>query len=77
LILKLGKSPFVVSLARSNNTIVEPKPKQDPIEDVLMASLEDMVQPALDDEHFIQEEEELTEPAKLDQTEVPPQPSVE
>jgi hypothetical protein len=42
-----------------------------------MASLEDMVQPALDDEHFIQEEEELTEPAKLDQTEVPPQPLVE
>ena len=42
-----------------------------------MASLEDMVQPALDDEHFIQEEEELAEPVELDQTEVPPQPSIE
>jgi hypothetical protein len=69
--LKLGSSPIVVSLARSNNTIVEPKPEQDPIEDVLMASLEDMAQPALDDELFIQEEEELAEPVELDQTELP------
>jgi len=36
-----------------------------------------MAQPALDDEHFIQEEEELVEPVELDQTEVPPQPSIE
>ena len=42
-----------------------------------MASLEDMAQLALDDEHFIQEEEELVEPVELDQTEVPPQPSIE
>ena len=60
-----------MSLACSNNAIVEPKPEQDPIEDVLMASLEDMAQPALNDEHFIQEEEELVEPIKLDQVEVP------
>lgn len=66
-----------MSLARSNNAIVEPKPEQDPIEDVLMASLEDMAQPALNDENFIQEEEELAEPVKLDQTEVPSQPSIE
>jgi len=51
--LELGKSPIVVSLARSNNAIVEPKPEQDPVEDILMASLEDMVQLALNDEHFI------------------------
>ena len=57
-------------LACSNNVIVEPKPKQDPIEDVLMASLKDMAQPALDDENFIQEEE-LEEPIELDQTEMP------
>ena len=42
-----------------------------------MASLEDMVQPALDDEHFIQEEEELAEPVVLDQMEVPSQPLIE
>ena len=75
--LKLGKSPIVVSLAHTNNAIVEPKPEQDPIKDVLMASLEDMAQSALDDEHFIQEEEELAEPIELDQMEVPPQPSIE
>jgi hypothetical protein len=51
--IKLGKSPIVVSLARSNNAIVEPKLEQDPIEDVLMESLEDIAPLALDDEHFI------------------------
>jgi hypothetical protein len=57
--------------------IVEPKPKQDPIEDVLMASLEDMAQPVLNDEHLIQQEEELAEHIELDQTEVPSQPLIE
>jgi hypothetical protein len=57
--------------------IIEPKPEQDSFEDVLIASLEDMAQPALDDEHFIQEEEELAEPVELDQMEVPSQPSIE
>jgi len=40
--LKLGNSTINVSLACSHNVIVEPKPKEDPIEQVLMASLEDM-----------------------------------
>jgi hypothetical protein len=75
--LKLGKSPIIISLAHSNNVIVESKPEQDPVEDVLMTSLEDMAQPALDNEHFIQEEEELAEAVKQDQTEVPSQPSIE
>ena len=57
--------------------IVEPKPEQDPIEYVLVASIEDMAQLALDDEHFIQEEEELAESVELDQMEVPSQPSIE
>ena len=65
-----------MSLACSNNAIVELKPEQDPIEDVLMASLEDMAQSTLNDENFIQEEE-LVEPVKLDQTKVPSQPSIE
>ena len=75
--LKLGSSPIAVLLTRSHNTIVEPKPKQDPIEGVLMATLEDMAQLALDDKNFIQEEEELAEPVELDQMEVPSQPSIE
>jgi hypothetical protein len=72
----MGKSPIIISLARSNNVIVEPKPEQDPVKDVLMTSLEDMAQPALDNEHFIREEEELAEPVELDQMEVPSQPSI-
>jgi hypothetical protein len=75
--LKLEKSPIVILLAHSNNMIVEPNPEQDPVEDILMASLENMAQPTLDDEHFIQEEEELAEPVELDQMEVPSQPSIE
>jgi hypothetical protein len=74
--LKLGNSTINVSLARSHNAIVEPKLQKDPIEEVLMTSLEDMAQPLFNDEHFI-EEEELVEPIELDPFEVPPQPSIE
>jgi hypothetical protein len=63
--LRLGSSPIVVSLECSHNTIVEPKPEQDPIEEVLLASLEDLAQPTFDVEHFIKEEEELAEPIVL------------
>jgi hypothetical protein len=73
----LGNSTIDVSLARSHNTIVEPKPEQDPIEEVLMVSLEDMAQPLFDNEHFIEEEEELAELVELDPLEVPPQPSID
>ena len=41
-----------------------------------MASLEDMAYPTLDDENFIQEEEELAELVNLDLTKVPSQPSI-
>jgi hypothetical protein len=73
----LGNSTIDVLLACSHNTIVEPKPEQDPIEEVLMVSLEDMAQPLFDNEHFIEEEEELVEPVELDPLEVPPQPSID
>jgi hypothetical protein len=36
-----------------------------------------MAQPALDNENFIQDEEELAEPVELDQTKMPSQPSIE
>jgi hypothetical protein len=57
--------------------MVEPKPKQDSIEEILMASLEEMTQPVLDDEHFVQEEEELEEPIELGKNEQPSPPSIE
>jgi hypothetical protein len=56
---------------------VEPKPEQDSIEEVIMASLEEMAQLVLDDEHFIQEDEELAEPIELDKNEQPLPPSIE
>jgi hypothetical protein len=56
---------------------VEPKPKQDLIEEALMASLEEMAQPSFDVEHFIEEEDEFAEPIELDQNEKPPPPSIE
>jgi len=68
----LGNSTINVSLARSHNAIVENKPKEEPIEDVLMASLEDMARPQFNTEQFIEEEEELAEPIKLDTLEMPP-----
>jgi hypothetical protein len=48
---------------------VEPKPEQDSIKEVLMASL--------DDEHFAQEEQELVEPIELNKNEQPLPPSIE
>ena len=44
------------------------------MENVMMAYLENMTEPALDIENFIEEEEELAEPIELDQTEVPSNP---
>ena len=57
--------------------MVEPKSKQDTIKEVLMVFLEEMAQPALDDEHFVQEEEDLAEPIELDKNEQPLPPSIE
>jgi hypothetical protein len=71
--LKLGNSAVDVSLERSHNVIVEPKPEQDAVEEVLVASLEDMAQLVFDVEHFIKEEEELVGPIELNPWEVPPQ----
>ena len=56
---------------------MEPKPKRDPMENVMMAYLENMAEPALDVENFIEEEEELAEPIELDQTGLPSQPLIE
>ena len=64
--MKLGSSSITVPLSHSSNAIVEPKPKRDPMENVMMAYLENMAEPAQDVENFIEEEEELAEPIELD-----------
>jgi len=52
--VKLESSPIVVPLLRSNNAIMEPKPKRDPMENVMMSYLENMAEPAPDVENFIE-----------------------
>jgi hypothetical protein len=76
---KVGNSTMTIPLDRSINTMVEPRPKQDPIEEVLMTSLQEMAQPTFDVEHFVEEEEEeLAEPIVLDENEQPlPPPPIE
>ena len=46
------------------------------MENVMMAYLENMAEPTLDVENFIEDEEELAEPIELDQTKVPLEPSI-
>ena len=62
----VGNSTIVVPVVRSINTIVEPKPELDPIEEILMLTQEEMAQPFFNHEHLVQEEEELLEPVELD-----------
>jgi len=62
---KVGNSTIVVPLARSINTIVEPKLEPDPIEEILMLTQEEIAQPFFNHERFVQEEEELVEPIEL------------
>ena len=47
------------------------------MENVMMAYLENMAEPALDVENFIEKEEELAEPIELDQIEELSEPSIE
>jgi len=56
---------------------VEPKLEPDPIEEILMVTQEEMVQPFFNHEHFVEEEEELVEPIELDKNEQPSPPSIE
>ena len=55
----VGNSTIVVALARSINTIVEPKLEPYPIEEILMLTQEETAQPFFNHEHFVQEEEEI------------------
>jgi len=47
------------------------------MKNVMMAYLENMAEPTLDVENFIEEEEELAEPIELDQIEELSEPSIE
>ena len=73
--VKVGKEKVPVSLVRSCNTIAEVWPEQDPLEDAVNISQEELTQPILEEDvsHFAQE----TDPAgksKLDGEEIPQPP---
>ena len=73
--VKVGKEKVPVSLVRSCNTIAEARPEQDPLEDAVTISQEELTQPILEEDvsHFAQE----TDPAgksKLDREEIPQPP---
>ena len=73
--VKVGKEKVPVSLVRSCNTIAEARPEQDPLEDAVNISQEELTQPILEEDvsHFTQE----TDPAgksKLDGEEIPQRP---
>ena len=73
--VKVGKEKVPISLVHSCNTIAEARPVQDPLEDAVNISQEELTQPILEEDvsHFTQE----TDPAsksKLDGEDIPQPP---
>ena len=79
--ISLGKN-FKLSLpiTHSLNAETEPIPKEDPMEEVKVASLDDLIEPNLEDDgQFFNEEEEENpmESEPLDELLEPPKPTIE
>ena len=76
--VKVGKDKVPVSLVRSCNTIAEPRPEQDPVEDVVNISQEEQTQPFLEEDvsHFNQEIDPAGK-SKLNREEIPQPPFLE
>jgi hypothetical protein len=69
-----------VPITHSLNAKIEPIPKLDLVKEVKVASLDDLIEPNLeDDAHFFIEEEDEgpVEPEPLDELLEPPKPSIE
>jgi hypothetical protein len=69
-----------IPITHSLNVETEPIPKEDPIEEVMVASLDDLIEPNLEDDaqFFIEEEDENPiEPEPLDELLEPPKPTIE
>jgi hypothetical protein len=79
--IKLGKNfELSMPITHSLNTKMEPLPELDPIEEVKVASLDDPIEPNLEDDaqFFIDEEDEDSiDPEPLDEVLEPPKPSIE
>ena len=74
--VKVGREIIPVSLVHSCNTISEPRPEQDPLEEAVCTIQDGQTQPSFDDDatHFTQELEPDGQ-SKLDGEE-PPQPTL-
>jgi hypothetical protein len=80
--IKLGKKfELFVPIIHSFIAKIEPIPKLHPVEEVKLASLNDLIEPNLEDDaqFFINEEEDEgpIEPEPLDELLEPPKPSIE
>ena len=74
------KFKLSIPITHSLNAKTEPILKQDPMEEVKVASLDDLIEPNLEDDtqFFIEEEDENpTEPKPLDKLLEPPKPTIE
>ena len=78
--ISLGKNfKPSIPITRSLNAETEPIPEQDPMEEVKVASLDDLIKPNLEDDaqFFIEEEDENpTEPEPIDELLKPPKPTI-
>jgi hypothetical protein len=78
--IKLGKSfELSMPITRSLNTKIEPLSELDPIEEVKVASLDEPIEPNIEDDAqpFIDEEEDNPVPHPLDEFLESPMPSIE
>jgi hypothetical protein len=79
--IRLGKNfKLSIPITHSLNVETDPIPKEDPMEEVKVASLHDLIEPNLEDDaqFFIEEEEENPIDSKpLDELLEPPKPTIE
>jgi hypothetical protein len=78
--IKLKKNfELSMTITHSINTKIEPLPESDPIEEVKVASLDDPIEPNIEDhaQPFIDEKEDDPIPDPLDELLESPKPSIE
>jgi hypothetical protein len=69
-----------LSIIHSLNAETEPCPELDPMEEVKVASLENLIEPNFEDDaqfYIDEEDEQSIDPESLDEFEEPPKPSIE
>jgi hypothetical protein len=73
------KFKLSISITHSLNAETKPISEEDPMKKVKVASLDDLIEPNLEDDaqFFIEEEENLTETKPLDEMPKPPKPTIE